>query len=65
MEERNAASTGMKPEESVAPHGSLVAANYRPTGMKPVVAKALGKLLHGVAFHGHRVVKGPPICAAT
>ncbi len=29
----------MKPEESLAHHGSLVAANYRPTGMKPVVAK--------------------------
>ncbi len=31
--------TGMKPEESLAPHGLQVAANYRPTGMKPVVAK--------------------------
>lgn len=39
LDERNAASTGLKPEESVAPHGLQVAANYRPTGMKPVVAK--------------------------
>ncbi len=39
LDPRNAASTGMKPEESLAPHGILVAANYRPTGMKPVVAK--------------------------
>ncbi len=31
--------TGMKPEESLAPQGLQVAANYRPTGMKPVVAK--------------------------
>ncbi len=39
LDARNAASTGMKPEESLAPHGLQVAANYRPTGMKPVVAK--------------------------
>jgi len=28
----------MKPEESLALHGSLVAANYRPAGMNPAVA---------------------------
>ena len=39
LDARNAVSTGMKPEERLAPHGFLVAANYRPTGMKPVVAK--------------------------
>jgi hypothetical protein len=39
LDARNAASTGMKPVESLATHGLLVAANYRPTGMKPVVAK--------------------------
>ncbi len=38
LDARNAAFTGMKPEESHATHGLLVAANYRPTGMKPVVA---------------------------
>ena len=39
LDPRNAASTGMKPMESLALHGRLVAANYRPTGIKPVVAK--------------------------
>ena len=43
MDARNAASTGMKPEECLATHGLLVAANYRPTGIKPVVAKNRGK----------------------
>jgi hypothetical protein len=43
LDARNAASTGMKPVESLAHHGMLVAANYRPTGIKPVVAKKHGK----------------------
>ncbi len=49
LDARNAASTGMKPEESLATHGLLVAANYRPTGMKPVVAKHRKKCF--TAFH--------------
>ena len=45
MDARNAASTVMKPEESLAPHGLQVAANCRPTGMKPVEAKHRKKCL--------------------
>ena len=45
----DAASPGMKPGESLAPHGLLVAANYRPTGMKPVVAKTREKFIHSAA----------------
>ncbi len=49
LDARNAASTGMKPVESLAPHGLQVAANYRPTGMKPVVAKPVQSLApHGL-----------------
>ena len=52
LDARNAASTGMKPVESLAPHGMIVAVNYRPTGIKPVVAKAQQKTLHSVAVEG-------------
>ena len=39
MDARHAASTGVKPVESQAPLVLDVAANYRPTGIEPVVAK--------------------------
>ena len=39
LDPKNAASTGMKPVESHGPSLRLVATNYRPTGIKPVVAK--------------------------
>ena len=38
LDPKNAASTGMKPVESHGPYLRLVATNYRPTGIKPVVA---------------------------
>ena len=38
LDPKNAASTGMKPVESNGPSLRLVATNYRPTGIKPVVA---------------------------
>ncbi len=63
LDARNAASTGMKPAESLAPHGLPVAANYRPTGMKPVVAKHRKEFFTallprgGSAVGGRRVAK--------
>ena len=39
LDTRNAASIGIKPMESLAFHKRFVAANYRPTGIEPVVAK--------------------------
>ena len=52
LDARNAASTGMKPVESLAPHGLQVAANYRPTGMKPVVAKHRKKCFTALQWEG-------------
>ncbi len=53
LDARNAASTGMKPEEGLASHGILVAANYRPNAMKPVVAKHRGKCFTALPREGY------------
>ena len=44
----SAASAGVKPTESQGLSGLRVAANYRPAGMDPVVAKAQANMLHSV-----------------
>ena len=45
----NAASVGVKPTESQGLFGLFVAANYRPAGMNPAVAKTRSKMPHSVA----------------
>jgi len=59
LDPKNAASTGMKPVESHGPSLRLVATDYRPTGIKPVVANrrkkcftALPKRGEGEKTHG-------------
>ena len=47
----------MKPEESLFPYGTSVAANYRPAGMDPAVAKTQGKMLHSVVIGGSHPTK--------
>jgi hypothetical protein len=52
LDPKNAASTGMKPVESHGPSLRLVATNYRPTGIKPVVANRRKKCLTALPKRG-------------
>ena len=52
LDPKNAASTGMKPVESHGLSLRLVATNYRPTGIKPVVAKRRKKCFTALAHRG-------------
>ena len=52
LDPKNAASTGMKPVESHGPYLRLVATNYRPTGIKPVVAKRRKKFFTALSKRG-------------
>ncbi len=53
----------MKPVESLVPHGLQVAANYRPTGMKPVVAKHRKKCFTALPYGSYKALKFQQGCS--